>query len=101
MMNTTPRIPATPPSVLAQIARLPELPMPEIKALWQKLFGADTPNYNRRSWNAASPTTCRKSSSARSTPICWSETSVGSNPSSKRARSRSATATPGRPWVRC
>ncbi|WP_288132453.1 DUF2924 domain-containing protein [Accumulibacter sp.] len=46
-MNTSPRIPATPPSVLAQIARLPELPMPEIKTLWQKLFGAATPNYNR------------------------------------------------------
>ncbi|MCM8620566.1 MAG: DUF2924 domain-containing protein [Candidatus Accumulibacter sp.] len=46
-MNTSPRIPATPPSVLAQIARLPELPMPEIKALWQKLFSADTPNCNR------------------------------------------------------
>ena len=46
-MNTSPRIPATPPPVLAQIARLPELPMPEIKALWQKLFSADTPNYNR------------------------------------------------------
>ncbi len=47
MMNTSTRIPATPPSVLTQIARLPALPMPEIKALWQKLFGADTPNYNR------------------------------------------------------
>lgn len=46
-MNTSPRIPVTPPSVLTQIARLPELPMPEIKALWQKLFGAATPNYNR------------------------------------------------------
>ena len=46
-MNTSTRIPATPPSILAQIARLPELPMPEIKALWQKLFSADTPNYNR------------------------------------------------------
>ncbi len=46
-MNTPTRIPATPPSVLMQIARLPELPMPEIKALWQKLFGADTPNANR------------------------------------------------------
>lgn len=47
-MNTSPRIPATPPSVLTQIARLPALPMPEIKALWQKLFGANTPNYNRQ-----------------------------------------------------
>jgi hypothetical protein len=48
MMNTATSIPATPPSVLAQIAHLPALPMPEIKALWQKLFGADTPNYNRQ-----------------------------------------------------
>ena len=47
-MNVATSIPATPPPVLAQIARLPELRMPEIKALWQKLFGADTPNYNRQ-----------------------------------------------------
>ena len=37
----------TPPSVAAQIARLPELPMPEIKALWLRLFGGDTPTHNR------------------------------------------------------
>lgn len=37
-----------PPSVAAQIARLPELPMPEIKALWQRLFGDDTPTHNRQ-----------------------------------------------------
>jgi hypothetical protein len=42
-----PTIPPTPLSVAARIARLPELPMPEVKALWQKLFGADTPNANR------------------------------------------------------
>lgn len=36
-----------PPSVVAQIARLPELPMPEIKALWQRLFMNPAPNYNR------------------------------------------------------
>jgi len=47
MMDTPSRFPATPPSVLAQIARLPALPMSEIRELWQKLFGADTPNYNR------------------------------------------------------
>ena len=47
MMDTPSRVPATPPSVLAQIARLPALPMPEIRELWQKLFGADTPNCNR------------------------------------------------------
>ncbi|MCL9826655.1 DUF2924 domain-containing protein [Ralstonia solanacearum] len=38
----------TPPSVAAQIARLPELPMPEIKALWLRLFGGDTPTHNRQ-----------------------------------------------------
>ena len=38
----------TPLSVAAQIAQLPELPMPEIKALWQRLFGDDTPTHNRQ-----------------------------------------------------
>ena len=37
-----------PPSVASQIARLPELPMPEIKTLWQRLFGDDTPTHNRQ-----------------------------------------------------
>ena len=36
-----------PPTVLAQIARLPQLPMIEIRALWKRLFGTDTPNHNR------------------------------------------------------
>ena len=39
---------STPPSVAAQIARLPELPMAEIRALWQKLVGGDTPTHNRQ-----------------------------------------------------
>jgi len=47
-MNS-PRTPFTaPPSVVAQIAGLPDLPMPEIKALWQKLFGDSTPTHNRQ-----------------------------------------------------
>lgn len=37
-----------PPSVASQIAQLPELPMPEIKSLWQKLFGNDVPTHNRQ-----------------------------------------------------
>ena len=37
-----------PPSVTAQIARLPQLPMTEIKALWQQLFGTDNPTHNRQ-----------------------------------------------------
>jgi len=37
-----------PPSVASQIAQLPELPMPEIKLLWQKLFGNDVPTHNRQ-----------------------------------------------------
>jgi hypothetical protein len=40
-MNTTTA------SIAAQIAQLPELPMAEIKTLWQQLFGRDTPTYNR------------------------------------------------------
>jgi hypothetical protein len=41
-MNTTTE------SIAAQIAQLPELPMVEIKTLWQRLFGRDTPTYNRQ-----------------------------------------------------
>nr|SPS05575.1 conserved protein of unknown function [Candidatus Nitrotoga fabula] len=37
----------TPPSVVAQITQLPGLNMQEIKALWKRLFGGDTPNHNR------------------------------------------------------
>ena len=40
-MSTHTRILSTPPSVAAQIARLPELPMAEIRALWQKLVGGE------------------------------------------------------------
>lgn len=47
-MSTPTRIPATPPSIVSQIARLPDVPMADIQALWQKLFGADTPNHNRQ-----------------------------------------------------
>jgi len=34
--------------VAAQIARLPELPMAEIRALWEKLVGEDAPTHNRQ-----------------------------------------------------
>jgi hypothetical protein len=37
-----------PPSVVAQIARLPQLPMAEIKALWRELYGTDNPTHNRQ-----------------------------------------------------
>ena len=37
-----------PPSVTAQIARLPQLPMAEIKALWRELYGTDNPTHNRQ-----------------------------------------------------
>jgi hypothetical protein len=37
-----------PPSVLSQIAQLPQLPMSEIKVLWRRLFGNEIPNYNRQ-----------------------------------------------------
>lgn len=37
-----------PPSVTSQIARLPELSMQEIKALWHNVCGGDTPTHNRQ-----------------------------------------------------
>lgn len=39
---------AMPKSVVAQVLQLPELPMPEIKALWQKLFDSEAPTHNRQ-----------------------------------------------------
>ena len=47
MSTQTPSF-STPPSVAAQIARLPEMAMAEIRALWQKLVGGDTPTHNRQ-----------------------------------------------------
>ncbi|OQZ07348.1 MAG: hypothetical protein B6D36_00355 [Planctomycetes bacterium UTPLA1] len=41
-------VPPTPPSVVAQIAGLPDLSMDEIKALWRRLFGSDNPTPNRQ-----------------------------------------------------
>lgn len=37
-----------PKSLVAQVLQLPELPMPEIKALWQKLFNTEVPTHNRQ-----------------------------------------------------
>lgn len=47
-MSTPKETFSTPPSVAAQIARLPELPMAEIKALWKKLVVEDAPTHNRQ-----------------------------------------------------
>ena len=47
-MNTPTNRFTPPPSVVAQIARLPQLPMAEIKALWRKLFDTDNPTHNRQ-----------------------------------------------------
>lgn len=35
-------------SVMAQIVNLPQLGMPELKALWQQLFTSEAPTHNRR-----------------------------------------------------
>ncbi|MGH9893310.1 MAG: DUF2924 domain-containing protein [bacterium] len=47
-MNLHGPIPPTPPSVAAQIARLPELPMTEIRALWKRLYDREAPIHGRR-----------------------------------------------------
>lgn len=46
-MNPQPQHHPAPPSVAAQIAGLPDLPMEAIRALWRKLYGGDAPNHNR------------------------------------------------------
>ncbi len=48
MVNKSPGNTSAPPSVAAQIARLPDMPMPEIKTLWQRLFEGEAPTYNRQ-----------------------------------------------------
>ena len=47
-MRSPRAIPATPPSVVAQISQLPELEMSAIKSLWRKIFHGDVPNHNRQ-----------------------------------------------------
>ena len=47
-MNVHGPIPPTPRSVAAQIARLPELPIGEFKALWKRLYDREAPTYGRR-----------------------------------------------------
>lgn len=47
-MNVNGPIPPTPPSVAAQIAGLPDLPMAEIRALWKRLHEPEAPTHNRR-----------------------------------------------------
>lgn len=47
-MSTQPPSFSTPPSVVALIVKLPELPMAEIRALWRKLVGGELPTHNRQ-----------------------------------------------------
>ena len=47
-MSTSKETFSPPPSVAAQIARLPDLPMAEIRALWKNLVGEDAPTHNRQ-----------------------------------------------------
>ena len=45
----TSKTPATAPrTAVAQVHELPNLSFPEIKALWRKLFGGETPTHNRQ-----------------------------------------------------
>ena len=47
-MSKADKIPPTPPSVVAQIAQLPDLSIEEIRALWRRLFHFDPPTHHRR-----------------------------------------------------
>lgn len=45
----TSKKPVSPPrTAVGQVHELPKLPFPEIKALWRKLFGGETPTHNRQ-----------------------------------------------------
>ena len=45
----TSNTPSTAPrTAVAQVHELPNLPFPEIKVLWRKLFGGETPTHNRQ-----------------------------------------------------
>lgn len=47
-MRPSKPIPITPLSVASQISQLPELPMADIKSLWQRLFRTANPTHNRQ-----------------------------------------------------
>ena len=47
-MSKADKIPPTPPSVVAQITQLPDLPIDELRAIWRKLFQTDAPTHHRR-----------------------------------------------------
>ena len=46
-MNRQNLTPATPPSVLSQIAQLPDFSIDDLRALWIELNGSTSPNSNR------------------------------------------------------
>jgi len=46
-MNPKPAQFVTPPSVVTQITQLPSLDIQEIRVLWKRLFGGNTPTHNR------------------------------------------------------
>ena len=47
-MSKADKIPPTPPSVVAQITQLPDLPIDALRAIWRKLFQTDAPTNHRR-----------------------------------------------------
>lgn len=47
-MTTTQSPYATPPSLVARITALPDLPMSDIRALWKEFFGEEPPTHNRQ-----------------------------------------------------
>ena len=47
-MNIKPAQFTTPPSVVAQISQLPDMEMAEIRVMWKRLFGGETPTHNRQ-----------------------------------------------------
>jgi len=47
-MNKAYPVPSTPASIIARITALPDLPMAEIKRIWDRLFQSEVPTHNRQ-----------------------------------------------------
>ena len=94
-MSTRSAIPPTSPSLAAQIAGLPDLPMADIKVLWQKLVGGDTPTHNRQFLERRIAYRLQEAEFRKVDANLLERNQRRIEASWNRARSRSATATPG------
>ena len=100
-MSKADKIPPTPPSVVAQITQLPNLPIDALRAIWRKLFHTDAPTHHRRFLERRIAYKLQGSLFARRTGTCCRTTRSASRRSSATASRSSATRTIARYRARC